>query len=278
MSELNLSIVVPFKDKSTLTIACLDSLIKYSHPVREILLVSNNSTMDELNAVRQRAALYANTKVVEYDHPYNFHSINNWAVAQTKGEVVFLLNNDIELVPESMNLLDKMYKKAREPSTGIVGCVLLYGDRKTIQHAGVYMVPGGTADHLYSHRNYSRVLEKIKHGEYVHDIRHDMRLTAVTAAAVMIERKKYDQIHGLNENFIICGGDVDLGIRAEEHGYTNWLIGAEAGYMIHKESMSRASVAIPYSDFVESYKTYVRRFNLQTGDPYLNWEVVKHEK
>lgn len=268
---LDLSIIIPFKDKADLTIACMDSLAKYGDPVREILLVSNNSSAHELAKVQAAASKHANMKVKEYNHPFNFHSINNWGVKQTSGKVLFFLNNDIELTDQSSGLIEAMYQKSLEPDMGAVGCVLVYEDRKTVQHAGVYLIPGGTADHAYIGKKLSFIKKK-----QPLDVSDGREFSAVTAAAVMVERKKYDKIGGMNEKFIICGGDVDLCLRLQDAGHRTWLIGYNHGYMIHKESKSRSMLAVPYVDFVESYRIYVKHFDTSRGDKFLPPEVVAY--
>ena len=90
----------------------------------------------------------------------------------------------------------------------------------------------------------------------------------------MIFTSKFNKIKGFNEDFIICGGDVDLCLRLEESGYNSVLAGCSSGTIIHKESKSRSLIAVPYIDFVESYKSYIKHFDYSLGDPYLNWEKV----
>lgn len=274
---IDLSIIIPFKNHAELTIACLNSIIEYADPIKEILLISNNSSDQELDKISSVAKKYPNTKVLVYNHPFNFQSINNWAVKQSTGTALLLLNNDVELVVQSRTLLRAMFKKALEPSVGAVGTVLLYEDVKTIQHAGVYLVPGGTADHLYIGMDLEKVKRHINSGKYAYDITHNLRVSAVTAAAVMLSRANFDSISGFNEDFIICGGDVDLCLRLEEANKHSVLVGSNQGYMIHKESRSRSSIGIPYTDFIESYKSYINHFNIVDGDVYLHSEKVPHE-
>jgi GT2 family glycosyltransferase len=274
---LDLSIIVPFKDHSDLTISCLESLHAFADPIKEILLISNNSSPNELSAVKFAAKRFKNTKVLIYDHPFNFQKINNWGADQAQGSVIFFLNNDVELMACSGALLRNMYYKAQEPDVGAVGCVLLYEDNKTIQHAGVFLVPGGTADHLYIGQKLSVVESKLENKAYHYDSRKNLDVSAVTAAAVMVETAKFKAINGFNEDFIICGGDVDLCLRLNDRGHMSLLIGSNSGYMVHKESRSRSSIGIPYIDFIESYKSYVKHFDLVIGDPYLEWAKVPHE-
>jgi len=273
---LDLSIIIPFKDKSDMTIACVNSLFTHGEAVQEIILVSNNSSSQELAKVAEAVRPRTNVTLLEYNKPFNFQAINNWAVRKSQGRVVMLLNNDIELVENSQGLLEAMYKEALKPETGAVGCVLLYEDNKTIQHAGVYLVAGGTADHLYIQQSYKKVMKKIASDPIAPDITKNMTVSAVTAAAVMIEREKFEQVKGLNEDFIICGGDVDLCLRLEAAGHKSVLLGASNGYMIHKESKSRSMLAVPYVDFLESYKSYIKHFDMQKGDPHVGVKELKH--
>lgn len=274
---LDLSVIIPFKDHSDLTVPCLDTLIEYSPSIKEILLVSNNSTDEELAAIQEAAKKYSNTRVLEYNHPFNFHKINNWAATKASGSVFLFLNNDIELTSSSKNIITRMYEKAQEPGIGAVGAVLLYEDQKTIQHAGVYLVPGGTADHLYIGKKLVDVKKKIVKKDYFYDITKNMPVAAVTAAAVMVSRDNFLEINGFNEDFIICGGDVDFCLRLLRKGKQNILIGADNGYMIHKESKTRSLVNVPYVDFLESYKSYIQCFDTIQGDQLINWKKMPHD-
>jgi GT2 family glycosyltransferase len=279
MSEgfLDLSVIIPFKDHSDLTIACINSLESFAGKIKEVLLVSNNSSPKELHEVTQIAQSFNNTKVVEYNHPFNFQKINNWAAKQSSGKVLLFLNNDVELLPVSKKLIEEMYRTALLPDVGAVGCVLLYEDLKTIQHAGVYLVPGGTADHLYIGKKLLSVFRKIDSKEYYYDIRKSIVVSAVTAAAVMVTKQNFNSVSGFNEAFIVCGGDVDLCLRLTKAGKKTVLVGSDYGYMIHKESRSRSSMNIPYIDFVESYRSYITYFNTAKGDPNLDWDKIPHE-
>lgn len=273
---IDLSIVVPFKDKSELTIPCIKSIIQYGPSVKEILLVSNNSTDKTTAEIRKLIQPHPNITLHIYDVPFNFQKINNWAISRSTGSVVMMLNNDIELLPNSVGLLEHMYKLAQKKDVGAVGCVLLYEDKRSIQHAGVYLVPGGTADHLYIGKNYEKTISKIIDDEKYFDIRKDSQVSAVTAAAVMIERKKFDKVSGMNEHFIICGGDVDLCLRLNKEGYKSVLAGSDNGYMIHKESKSRSMISVPYVDFTESYRSYVSNYDISKGDPYISKELLDY--
>lgn len=266
---LDISVVIPFYNKASMTLECVRSIVEYGPRVTEILLVSNNSSDDELRIIREGIAEYDNTRALIYNHPFNYQKINNWAISKSKCKTILMLNNDIELTKHSKGLLEHMYEKAQEKRIGIVGCLLLYGNEHLIQHGGVFLLPGGQADHLYVAKKYKKAVTQAGTKEFPYDIQEDRPLTAVTGAAQMIRKDLFDAVDGFDERFIIGGGDVDLCLRMSAKGHQTWFLGGKHGYMLHKESQSRKFVPIPYSDFYWSYLSYSKGFDTSVGDPFL---------
>jgi GT2 family glycosyltransferase len=264
----DISVIIPFKDRAKMTLEAVVSLQEFGPAVKEILLVSNNSNNKELAIIKQAVVGNDTVKVLEYNHPFNYQKINNWAARQATGSVLFFLNNDTEFRPSSVGLLERMSEEALKPSVGMAGCLLLYGDGATIQHAGVFLLPRGQADHLYAGRRLSQATGANRNKEtFPYDITRDLPMTAVTGAAQVVEAKKFWEIGGFDERFIICGGDVDLCIRLNNAGYQTQFV--SGGYIIHKESQSRAFKPIPYNDFYWSYLSYMKGFDYEKGDKFL---------
>jgi hypothetical protein len=89
-----------------------------------------------------------------------------------------------------------MYKKAQSDSVGVVGTLLLYGDGATIQHAGVYLEPGGMASHIYIKESYSVVKHNPVGMNYPYPLEAARQVTAVTAAFSLVARTKLDEVGG----------------------------------------------------------------------------------
>jgi GT2 family glycosyltransferase len=264
--SLDISVIIPFKDRSKMTLACLLSFIKIGPDVREILLISNSSSSTELETIKKGVNGLDNVRVLEYNEPFNYQKMNNWAVKQSSGKFIFFLNNDTEFVRASKGVVEKMLGLASKNKVGMVGCMLLYGDGRTIQHAGVYLRPGSLGDHIYVGKYYDKAIKNVSSPEFPYDVRIDRPVTAVTGAAQIIGRAKFDKVKGFDENFIIGGGDVDLCIRLGKAGFQTWIMGS--GHILHKESQSRAFKPIPYQDFYYSYLSYITVFDLKRGDPF----------
>lgn len=251
------SIIIPFKDKPELLQTCVESILKKtSYPHYELLLVSNNSTEKKTLTYLEslKASKDKRIRVLEHNVPFNYSQINNWAAKQAKGNVLVLLNNDTEVI--SGEWLGEMISHALRPNVGAVGAKLLYPNG-TIQHAGVIMGMTGLAGHIFA--------KKYDHATYYSLANFTRNYLAVTAACLAIEKKKFDAVGGLNEEFTVCGNDVDLGLTLYEKGYVN--VYTPYAVLYHHESMTRDKIP-PAGDFVVSEKRYAPYLN--HNDPYYN--------
>ena len=270
---LDISVIIPFYNKAKMTIDCVKSLYKFGPQVKEVILINNNSSQEELITIKNFIVDYKNIKLLDYLEPFNYQKLNNWAAGNSKGKFILFLNNDTELVEKSRNLIEKMYQKASEKNIGAVGCLLLYGDKKTVQHGGVYLIEGGLADHIAVGQKYKPSLKDTPIGL---NYNKDKQLVAVTGAVTMVEKKKFIKVDGFDEKFIVCGGDVDLCIRLNKAGFKTWYLGS--GYILHKESQSRRGQKIPHNDFILSYKSYMTIYDEKNVDPFVGKYLYKEQQ
>jgi glycosyltransferase involved in cell wall biosynthesis len=222
------SIVIPTRDQAALLRQCVESILQRStYANYEIVLVDNQSSEPEALACLQELSTHPRVRVLEHDHPFNYSTINNEAVASCTGELVCLLNNDIEIITPGW--LEELAGHALRPKVGAVGAMLYYPD-DTIQHAGVVTGVHGVAAHPYCGmpRGYPGLMSRA---------RLTQSMSAVTAACLMIRRGVYLEVGGLDESLQVAFNDVDFCLRLRERGYTNvWTPFAE---MYHHESASR---------------------------------------
>lgn len=223
-----ISLIVPTRDRADLLRACVESMLaKTTYPDFELLVVDNRSTsraaLDYLRELETRERV----RVLRYDAPFNYPAINNWAVRQCSGQVIGLVNNDIEVI--TPDWLEEMAGLALRPDTGAVGAMLYYPD-DTIQHAGIVLGLFAFAGHVHAgkprgHRGY-------------HDrARMVQGLAAVTGACLLVRREVYEAVGGLDENLPVEFNDIDFCLRARQRGYRNvWTPHAE---LYHHESATR---------------------------------------
>ncbi|MFX1802669.1 glycosyltransferase family 2 protein [Paraburkholderia sp. A1RO-5] len=246
------TLIVPTRNGLELIRQCIESIRqKTTYPNYEILIVDNGS--DDAATLQYFATLADDTsvRILRDDRPFNYSALNNTAVAASRGGIVGLVNNDIEVI--SPDWLDEMVSYAVQPDIGAVGAKLLYPDG-TVQHAGVVTGIGGIAGHIFKHaaRTASGYFGRAQLvGSY----------SAVTAACLLIRKQTYLDVGGLNEtDLTVAFNDVDFCLRVREAGYRNvWTPYAE---LYHHESATRG-----YEDNPEKLK----RFAAEIGYMRARW-------
>jgi len=259
----SVSIIIPFKDKKSYLERCLKSILEYNyiHNI-EILLVDNlSSEFDCHEFVKEFKKVPKNItlKVLNFNESFNYAKINNFAAASSTGDYLLLLNNDTEVINE--NWLDEMLVLLKFDDIGAVGS-LLYFESDNIQHAGVVMGIKGLAHHAF----YNKSDEQVPLSMH----KHLREVTAVTAACLLTKRSLFFKIGGLDENFVVCGNDVDYCLRLRKSGYR--IMYTPYSKLYHYESVSRDSSKIPRGDFRQSLRSYY--YYLIYGDPFYNTNLT----
>lgn len=250
------SIVICTRDHGELLQTAVNSITSRStYDNYEITIVDNGSrdgkTLEMLTEFADRPGI----SVIRDDSPFNYSRLNNMAVARTRGDVVCLLNDDIEVV--SPNWLEEMVSLAIVPDVAAVGARLWYPDG-TLQHGGVIIGIGGVANHAHLR------LPK-GHAGYVGRAILQQEFSAVTGACLVVRRRVFDQVGGLDEQLAVAFNDVDFCLRLRSAGYRNvWTPYAE---LVHHESASRG---------VEDNPVKLARFQGEVRFMQERWGAVLH--
>ncbi|MGQ3675520.1 glycosyltransferase family 2 protein [Xanthobacter sp. TB0139] len=224
------SIVVPTRDRADLLGMALRTLIdKTIYRRFEIIIVDNGSVEPETFALFDAiCAAWPQTQVVRDDGDFNYPRICNAGVAEAKGELILLLNNDIEVIDG--NWLSEMVALAALPRTGVVGAKLLYPDH-SVQHAGVIVGLFRYAGHWFAHSP-----EQAEGYEGRLLVRQN--LSAVTGACLLIRRDVWEKTGPLDaERFAEDCNDIDLCLRARRAGFD--VVFTPHTGLLHHESVSR---------------------------------------
>lgn len=258
------SLLIPTKDAYEVLYKCIESIRdKTSYPNWEIIILNNQTsdkkTLGYLNELKKDKRI----TVLNYNKKFNYSSINNFGAKHAKGEILGLLNNDVEVINDDW--LSEMVSHALRPEIGAVGAKLFYSDGY-VQHAGVIVGLGGYAAH--AHRLFPR-----DHPGYLGRAVLIQNFSAVTAACLIVRREIFESIKGLDEkNLTVAYNDVDLCLRIQEAGYRNlWTPYAE---LYHYESYTRGDDAEDSEKKARfnAEKAYMlRRWKTDTWlDPYYN--------
>jgi glycosyltransferase involved in cell wall biosynthesis len=222
------SIIIPTRDRGSFLQKCVESIFeKTDYRNYEMIVLDNGSrepeTLEFLISLEKRERV----RVERIDGPFNYSRLNNRGVELSRGSLVGLLNNDVEVMNDEW--LSELVSRALRPEIGMVGARLWYPDG-AIQHGGVILGAGGIAGHAHV------------------GVRHDpgyfarphlaQNLSAVTAACAVVRRNVYLQLGGFDEvNLPVTFNDVDFCLRLRQAGY--WIVWTPHAELIHHESTSR---------------------------------------
>jgi glycosyltransferase involved in cell wall biosynthesis len=267
------SLIIPTRNHHEILRGCIDSIRgKTTYPNYEIVVVDNQST-DGATLRYFEEIQKSGMRILRYEEPFNYSAINNFAVERVDGEVVGLLNNDIEVITPEW--LTEMVAHAIRPDVGAVGAKLYYTNN-TIQHAGVIVGLGGVAGHSHKH------LARDNPG-YFRRLCVTQNLSAVTGACLVVRKHNYLKVGGLNsDDLTVAFNDVDFCLKLWEIGLRNvWTPHAE---LYHHESMSRGPEDSP--EKLARFRQEMRYMKDRWGerlrkDPYyspmltLDWETFQ---
>lgn len=226
------SVIIPTRDHGDLLRCCLTSLAEYAegNPPMEIIVIDNGSSEPETLAYLADVEQQGRVRLLRRPGPFNYSALNNEAVGLAKGELIALMNNDVEATHGGW--LATMAAHALRPEIGAVGAKLLFDDG-TIQHAGILLGIGGIAGHAHKYLD--------SHAEgYQMRLQFTHNVSAVTAATLVIRRSVFLEVGGFDaENFAVNYNDVDLCLRLLMAGYRNLF--CPDAVLVHHESKSRGA-------------------------------------
>jgi GT2 family glycosyltransferase len=254
------SVLIPNRDSVQLLSRCLDSLASVTYQRFEVLVLENMSAEPETHAYYSWLERQGRARILRWDRPFNYAAINNFGAAHARGELLLLLNNDIEAA--NPDWLDRLVGHALQPGVGAVGAKLLFAD-ETVQHAGVIVGLGGAAGH--GHARFPR-----ESAGYLDRLQVTHNVAAVTGACLMTPADIFGEIGGFDERFVVAYNDVDLCLQILSHGYR--IVCTPDAQLYHYESKTRGAEDTPakLARFQGEYRLLARKWAkfMRTGDPY----------
>jgi GT2 family glycosyltransferase len=266
------SVIVPTRDRADLLAHCVEGVLhRTDYSNLELLIVDNGSIEPATQTLfDQLAREDIRVRILRYPGPFNYSALNNTAAREANGEILLLLNNDIDVIEPGW--LCELVSQALRPDVGIVGAKLLFPDEQ-VQHAGLVLGPEGRIVRFY----------RFTRGDdpgYCGQLALPRTLLAVTGACVAIRRAVFFEVGGLDEiNLPVAFNDVDLCLRLGDYGYrVVWTPFAE---LFHLECASRGlDSADPAKrqradrEWRHMCKTWGSL--LETADPFHNPNLLFH--
>ncbi len=229
------SLIVPTRDQARLLGRCVEGLLyRTDYPAIEVIIVDNDSQLPETLELFDKLRKHPKIRIIRYSGEFNYSAINNMAVAQAKGSIIGLVNNDIDVA--NSDWLSEMVSLAILDGVGAVGAKLIYPNGR-VQHGGVVLGVGGVANH------FNHLLPRWTFGYFGRNVLTSS-VSAVTGACMIVRKSLFEEVGGLNEtDLAVSFNDVDFCLKLRRRGYRNiWTPHAE---LYHHESASRGSEDTP---------------------------------
>jgi GT2 family glycosyltransferase len=196
------TVAIPNWNGARFLASCLDSLRAQTFGDFDVVVVDNGSTDESLDLV---ARDYPEVRLVRWETNRGVAAAFNEGVRQCRGDLLALLNNDMELDPGWLEAMAAAMDA--DPKAGAVAAKILFIDRKTINSAGdVYRrdgVPGNRGVHEIDRGQYDRP-------EYVF---------GASGGASLFRRRLFDEIGFFDERLVSYCEDVDWAWRMQLAGY-----------------------------------------------------------
>ena len=227
------SIVILTRDGAHHLERLLPKLASTTYRSFEVIAVDNDSS-DHTRQVLEKDWGFP-VQTVYNRHNASFSEGNNQAVERANGELLLFLNNDLE--PINDGWLGAMVETMRaDPAPAAVGALLVYPERGepdtdlTVQHRGVGFGFRDGAPHAFN----------LGHPDPTDtSLVETVEVPAVTAAAMMCDKKMFARVGGFTVGYVYGTEDVDLCIKLRELGHIVMTGGA---VMFHHESATQRTV------------------------------------
>jgi GT2 family glycosyltransferase len=261
------SIVIPTRDRAALLARAVETLFENARwPNKELIIVDNGSVEPDALALFDRLRARPNVTILRRDEPFNFARLVNEGARAARGDVLAVLNNDVET--DNPDWLGPLVRLAIDPRVGVVGAKLLYEDG-TVQHAGIVLGIRG----LVAHAGCGRGPDDP--GPYAM-LTTTRRVSAVTGACLFTRRDVFDALGGFDEAFVVEFNDVDYCLRAGAAGYA--VVYAAEPALMHKEGSTRQARPLREREVLDR-SLFVRRWGRALiDDPYYPPELTLRDE
>lgn len=228
------SLIIPTRDRVELLERCITTLQQYTPWADLEIMVVDNDSVQALTKTYFRKIAKQGVTILPVPGAFNFATLNNVAVNAARGEIVGLINNDIEALHTGW--LEEMVSHLLSPGVGAVGAKLLWPNGM-VQHGGVLLGVGNVAGH------YGNRLADADWGDHGRN-QLVQQVSAVTAACLFLRKADYLAVGGMDPvAFPVAFNDVDLCLKLRAQGKT--IVWTPHARLLHAESASRGHEDTP---------------------------------
>ena len=221
----------------------------------EVIVIDNASTQDEASIIQKQ---FPQVKVIRSEKNLGFAGGNNLGIKESKGDYIFLINNDTIFKDFDVYSLINRFKTS--PNIGIVCPKIRFAWANTpIQYAGYTPLSKITI------RNQAIGFGEIDNGQY------DTALPTPYAhgAAMLIKREAMEKVGLMPEEYFLYYEEIDWSLMFTRAGYEIWYDPACTVY--HKESKSTGQNSPLRTYYITRNRLLLVKRNYKGINKYLSY-------
>lgn len=257
---MKISIIIVSWNTRELLRECLESVFKnpLAHLV-EVFVIDNASADGSADMVAQN---FPQVNLTASKENLGFGKANNIGIRQAAGDYVLLLNPDTEIFPDTLQ--KSMDFMAAHPDCGIMGCRMLYADRKL--QPSIRRFPSFVPIFLMAVKA-PKIFKSLKAiDRYLatdFDYSKTQEVDQVMGAYMFIRKQVLKKIGVFDEDFFIWFEEVDLCLRAHKAGF-KVMYDPEASIIHHGgKSFAQQKLIANQKAFFKSAWTYLKKNGLK---------------
>ena len=200
--DTQLSVIIPNFNGRRFLKTCLDSIKIQNHFPYEVIIIDNASSDGSAQYIHKN---YPEFTLIQNKENLGFAAAVNQGIKSSSSEYIFLLNNDVELEPDSISNLLKCIEKDKK-IFAVSSKMIQYTDRSKMDDAGdEYTILGWT--------------RKVGDGKSSDLYTAERETFSACAGAALYKKSILDELGYFDEKFFAYMEDVDISYRARIKGY-----------------------------------------------------------
>ncbi|MBI5464320.1 MAG: glycosyltransferase [Ignavibacteriales bacterium] len=254
--SLDLSVIIVNYNVQEFLQNALMSLQKASRGLRaEFFVVDNASSDGSVEMIRKK---FPGVQLIVSRQNEGFAKANNIALRRARGEYVLLVNPDTVVQEDTLRAMKDFFQTHRD--AGMVGCRILNPDG-TFQLACRRGFPTpwvaftkimGLSAMFPASKFFGRYNLTFKSPDETYEV------DAISGSCMMLRRKVYEEVGGLDEDFFMYGEDLDWCYRIQRAGWKIFYLHATSIIHYKGESTRRSSID-EVKMFYEAMRLFVEK-------------------
>jgi len=211
----------------------------------EIIVVDNASSDRSCQMVKER---FKEAILIENQNNMGFPKGNNIGVSKAKGKYICILNPDTVVAEDTFSKVLEFVQN--KENLGVVGCKLIDGtgnflpeSKRNVPTPKISLLKLLGNDKSY----YANHLSENQSG----------KASVFVGAFMFVERQKYLDLKGFDEDFFMYGEDIDLCYRAEKSGLENYYF--SDAVIIHYKGESTLKDKIYFERFYGAMNIFYKK-------------------